>query len=29
MGEWVKTYDAIFATIVGMITHPAKWVLKS
>ena len=24
-----QTYDAILATIVGMITHPAKWVLKT
>jgi four helix bundle protein len=23
-----QTYDAILATIVGMITHPEKWVLN-
>jgi four helix bundle protein len=23
-----QTYDAIIGAIVGMITHPAKWVLK-
>ena len=25
--EFYKTYDAIIATIVGMITHPDTWIL--